>query len=447
MKLLISAYACTPNRGSEHGVGWSWTTEARRLGHEVWALVSPAHRDAIEKASRSDPVCAGIHWVFPELSYWPLEAAKEPKWERTYNLIWQRVALRAARRLQHQVGFDAIHHLTWGGIRAPTFLGSLGPPLIVGPMGGGETSPYSLRDGFSFRGWVLETVRDLSNSTLAINPLVGGGFDHAAVIFAKTADTRNLLSDHLREKTIVFGELGIRKAQIASPRVRRQKPPRLLYAGRLLYWKGVHIAIQAFAELLAKIPDARFTIVGSGPEDARLRADAQARKVSENIDFISWLPQNKLFELYDSHDLLLFPSLHDSSGGVVLESLCQGMPVVCLDLGGPKDIVTPNSGIIIKTTGLNTAQVASSIANEICQALSSPTMLADLSRGAISRASDFILSDRVAKFYQEASRVIEGDGIRSLPTLNAVAEEKMMTTFRKMDEGYEYHVLKTADRS
>jgi glycosyltransferase involved in cell wall biosynthesis len=415
MKLLISAYACTPNRGSEHGIGWNWTTEAHRLGHEVWALVSPAHRDAIENASRDDAVPAGIHWVFPKLSYWPLEPATEPKWERTYNLIWQRAALRVARRLQQRVKFDAIHHLTWGGVRAPTFLGSLGPPLLVGPTGGGETSPSLLRDGFSFRGRVLETLRDLSNSTLSINPIVRGGLDDAAVIFAKTTDTRNLLSSHLREKTIVFGELGIRKAQIASPRVRRQTPPRLLYAGRLLYWKGVHIAVQAFAELLMKIPNARFTIVGSGPEEARLKADALARKISDNIDFIPWLPQNKLFELYDSHDLLLFPSLHDSSGGVVLESLCHGMPVVCLDLGGPKDIVTPNSGIIIKTTALNTTQVASSIANEIYTVLSSPAMLADLSRGAISRASDFILSNRVAKFYQEASRFIEGDGLRSLP--------------------------------
>jgi hypothetical protein len=55
-----------PNRGSEHGVGWNWTTEAHRLGHEVWALVSPAHRDAIAVISRSDAVARGIHWISPE---------------------------------------------------------------------------------------------------------------------------------------------------------------------------------------------------------------------------------------------------------------------------------------------------------------------------------------------------------------------------------------------
>jgi glycosyltransferase involved in cell wall biosynthesis len=409
MKLLISAYACAPNRGSEHGIGWNWTTEAHRLGHEVWALVSPAHRDGIEDACRNDAACRGIHWHFPELTYWPLKQATEPKWERTYNLIWQRAALRVARGLQHKVRFDAIHHLTWGGVRAPTFLGSVGPPLIVGPMGGGETSPMPLRDELGFRGRILETLRDLSNSTISINPIVHPGLADAAVIFAKTADTRNLLSERLRAKTVVFNELGVRKAQIASPRMRRQTPPRLLYAGRLLYWKGVHIALQAFAELSKRIPDARFTIVGSGPEEAKLKADALARKINDSVDFISWLPQNKLFELYDSHDLLLFPSLHDSSGGVVLESLCHGVPVVCLDLGGPQEIVTPNSGIIIKTTALNTTQVALSIANEVHKILSSPTMLMHLSSGAISRASEFILPIRVASFYRETLRFIGGN--------------------------------------
>jgi glycosyltransferase involved in cell wall biosynthesis len=407
MKLLISTYACAPNHGSEHGVGWNWTTEAHRLGHEVWSLTSPVHRDAIEIAARDDAVVRGIHWIFPELKYWPLEPAREPTWERTYNLLWQRAALRAARELQHKIGFDAIHHLTWGGVRAPTFLGSLGPPLIVGPIGGGETSPSSLRDGFHFRGKVLETVRDFSNSTIGINPLMRNGIGNAAVIFAKTADTRNLLSAAVREKTIVFIELGIHKAQLRLPRAPRQTPPRLLYAGRLLYWKGVHIAIQAFAKLVRIIPDARFTIVGSGPEEARLKADTQRLKIENNIDFIPWVPQNDLVELYDSHDLLLFPSLHDSSGGVVLEALCRGMPVVCLDLGGPKDIVTPNSGVIIKTTTLNTTQVASSIANEIYKVLESPATLRQLSSGAISRASEFILSKRVARFYQQAQTFIE----------------------------------------
>ncbi len=400
MKLLISAYACAPNHGSEHGVGWNWTTEASRLGHRVWALVSPAHRDAIAAAIREDASLGKIHWVFPHLSYWPLQQGKEPKWERTYNLLWQRAALRAARALHRDVGFDVVHHLTWGGIRAPTFLGSLGVPLIIGPIGGGETSPKSLRDQLPLRGKFLERLRDLSNATIGINPLVRKGLHDAAIIFAMTSDTRSLLSPVLREKTRVLMALGVSKSQIGSPRgARHQASPRLLYAGRLLYWKGVHIAIEAMAALVRRMPSVRLTIVGNGPEEQRLKDDVALRKLTANVDFIPWMPQDKFMCLYDSHDLFLFPSLHDGSGWVVLEALCHGMPVVCLDLGGPKDIVTPQSGIVVKTGGLSTAQVAARLADEIYEAFSSPPLLERLSAGAIARANQFLLSERVTKLY------------------------------------------------
>ena len=125
------------------------------------------------------------------------------------------------------------------------------------------------------------------------------------------------------------------------------------------------------------------------------------------MEFIPRLPQNTLFELYRSHDLFLFPSLHDSGGFVVLEALSLGLPVVCLDLGGPKDIVTANSGIVIKHNDRDTAQVATAMAGEILRLLSSPDSLASLSAGAVSRAQDFILAQRIQQFYNCAMKFIE----------------------------------------
>ena len=401
MKLLISAYACAPGLGSEHAVGWNWATEAHRLGHQVWVLASSAHRAAVEAACRDDAELAGINWVFPEIRGWPLRPATEPEWERSYNLLWQRKAVSHARDLQRRVGFDAIHHLTWAGIRAPTFLGALGPPLIIGPVGGGETSPRLLRDGFASRGRVLEELRDLSNATITVNPMVRRGLRDAAVIFASTADTRNLFTGALREKTLIFSQLALSEVRAARPRPSRP-PRRLLYAGRLLYWKGIHIAIDAFARLAARVADASFTIVGDGPERERLQAQAAALNVGDRVDFITRLPQEELFELYDSHDLLLFPSLHDSGGFVVLEAMSHGLPVVCLDLGGPGEMVTAESGVVVATAGRTSEQVAAAAADAMAALLASPERLAVLSAGAIARANQFVRSDRVAQFYAAA---------------------------------------------
>jgi glycosyltransferase involved in cell wall biosynthesis len=406
MKLLLSAYACAPNLGSDHGVGWNWATEARKLGHEIWVLVSPAHHDSITAACRDNADLDGIHWLFPEVRGWPLKQGVEPKWERTYNVLWQRAALRCARDLHRQVHFDAIHHATWAGIRAPTFLGTLGAPLIIGPNGGGETSPRSLRDELPLQGKLLEIIRDISNHTIMLNPLVRPGYLKAAVIFVSSTDTQNLFKGALRDKTIVFLGPNLPELPVASPRRAWNEPPRFLYVGRLLYWKGVHITLQALAQVVKQFPGARLTIRGDGPERSKLEEDIKQYHLEGHVDFVGRLPPDELIALYKSHDLLLFPSLHDSGGFAVLEALSYGMPVVCLDLGGPKEIASPDSGVIINTNGRNTAQVSATMADEILRLLRSPETLAALSAGAISRAQGFVSAARVKEFYDRAAPFI-----------------------------------------
>jgi glycosyltransferase involved in cell wall biosynthesis len=402
MRLLISAYACAPNRGSEHSCGWNWTSEVARLGYEATVLVSPAHRTAIMAATQQQIGLQRIRWIFPELDVWPLQQGKEPGWERTYNLLWQWEALRIAQSLHREAPFALVHHLTWAGVRAPTFLGALGVPLIIGPVGGGETSPGKLRNRFPLRGRVLERLRDLSNATIELNPIVRRGLRNAEVIFARTAETKNLLSPSLRAKTYVQMELGVTQAQIGSPREIRKIPRKLLYAGRLLYWKGVHIAIEAMSRLVPQMPDAHLTIVGNGPEETRLKSEIARRNLEANITLVSWMPQERFLGLYDTHDVFVFPSLHDSAGWVVLEALCRGLPVTCLNLGGPKEIVTPASGIIVDTTGLDTSGVAAKLADELRALLADPERLAALSAGAIVRAGDFLLRNQVERLYGQA---------------------------------------------
>ena len=62
---------------------------------------------------------------------------------------------------------------------------------------------------------------------------------------------------------------------------------------------------------------------------------------------------------------LLFPSLHDSSGNVVLEALANGLPVICLDLGGPATLVTQETSIVVSTQDANETKVVERLASAI----------------------------------------------------------------------------------
>ena len=291
--------------------------------------------------------------------------------------------------------------MTWGGLRVPSFLWLLPCPFILGPVGGGETSPSALRDAFSRRNRLVEWVRDLSNATMMLNPPIRLMLNMAKIIAAKTPATRDLLPEGMRRDTIVDVGIGITEQRIGSPRNAISKPVKILFIGRLLYWKGAHLALAAFERISQQLPEAMFTIVGSGPEE-----DAIAEKIihsdhlRERVRFATWVTQKSVFEFYDSHDIFLFPSLHDSSGMVVLEALSRGLPVVCLDLGGPKEMVNDTCGVVVKTDGLNSSDVVEALANETLSVINDPERWAALSRGAVERAREFLWRERVAAFYR-----------------------------------------------
>ena len=157
------------------------------------------------------------------------------------------------------------------------------------------------------------------------------------------------------------------------------------------------------------------------PTSRRPPTDARWQDLHDHITFIPQIPQRELFALYENHDFFLFPSLHDSGGFVVLEALSYGMPVVCLDLGGPRDMVTPDSGIVVKTGGRNTAQVAKDMADKICRLLESPQRVAELSAGAVSRAQEFLLRGRVNEFYDIAARFMVPAPLDAERTANLVS--------------------------
>jgi uncharacterized protein YbcV (DUF1398 family) len=69
--------------------------------------------------------------------------------------------------------------------------------------------------------------------------------------------------------------------------------------------------------------------------------------------------------------------------------------------------------VIVDTSGLNTTQVAARLADKLYEVLSSSTLMTELSAGAITRANDFLLPDRVTTLYEQAGQFIQ-DGRKAI---------------------------------
>ncbi|MGB8801257.1 MAG: hypothetical protein WCC97_11250, partial [Candidatus Acidiferrales bacterium] len=62
LKILLSAYACEPDKGSEPGVGWNHVKQAARF-HDVWVLTRSNNRASIERALATEPM-PNVHWIY-----------------------------------------------------------------------------------------------------------------------------------------------------------------------------------------------------------------------------------------------------------------------------------------------------------------------------------------------------------------------------------------------
>ena len=139
-RILLSAYACEPGKGSEPEVGWLWATELADAGHEVWVITRQANRHAIEM-NLGDQPRPRLHFVFYDLPAWARRWKRGARGVHLYYALWQWGAYRVAKRLTREINFDCVHHVTFVGMRAPSFMGLLGLPFFLGPVSGGESVP------------------------------------------------------------------------------------------------------------------------------------------------------------------------------------------------------------------------------------------------------------------------------------------------------------------
>jgi glycosyltransferase involved in cell wall biosynthesis len=86
-------------------------------------------------------------------------------------------------------------------------------------------------------------------------------------------------------------------------------------------------------------------VVGSGSFLESARQLARELEVADRVHFLGALSRADNLRVLAEQHALLFPSLHDTGGFVVLEAMAKGMPVICLDRGGPAEAVEDGCGV------------------------------------------------------------------------------------------------------
>jgi glycosyltransferase involved in cell wall biosynthesis len=397
-RIVLSAFSCSPARGSEPGVGWNWAVGLVRAGYDVTVLTSTEFASEIEVgvASLGSPHLRVVYVEVPgdvrrHQGFRPLTGY-------FYLLLWQIAALRAARRLHAAHPFGSAHHITFGSIRSPSFLGDLGIPLTMGPLGGGESPPRQLRHHFPWQARVIERLRDASNALVRFDPLMRKSFASATRILVKTPESLAFIPKEFHAKSQIAVEIGIEPSALGVVR-RTGAPTRLLFVGRQRYFKGMGLGLPAFGAAHRRNPALRLTMVGDGEERRAWQEQARSLGIADAIDWRGQVERTEVDALYRTHDVLLFPSVRDSSGNVIFEAAILGLPTICLDICGPGHLVGPDFGIKVAARDRSEAEVIDDLSRAITRLTDDRALWEHLSAGAREWSVRQTWSRRIAEIY------------------------------------------------
>jgi len=385
MKVLLSAYACEPNRGTEPGVGWSTAVSLAQY-HQIWVFTSNTHRAAIEAELVVRPV-ENLQFVYLDPMGWVYDWSQEGKkahWDvHLHYYLWQIWAYFVGRSLHHTIGFDLVHHLTYGKYSAPSFLSFLPIPFVWGPVGGAESAPKPFWQDFSLRARTYEVFRGLSQRVGELDPFMRLTARQSHLTWCKAEDTAKRMRELGAQNVSVMVESGLRPEEIANLAnypMPESEPIRFISMGRLLHWKGFYLGVRAFAK--ANLPHAEYWILGEGPERDRLQTLAEELGVAHQVKFWGNLPRTEgLAKLGECH-VLVHPSLHDSGGWVCLEGMAAGRPIICLDLGGPGAQVIAETGF--KIPAHNPEQAVEGLAEAMTRLAQDPNLRTQLGQAGQS---------------------------------------------------------------
>ena len=346
MKILLSAYACEPGKGSEQEVGLRVMLAAAQR-HDVWVLTRQNSISLLEEFLAGHPLGGRIHLHGIDLDgpVRRLKRAGLPGLHLYYD-AWQRLAGNCAAELDRRFDFDVVHHATFATYWTRAGVSQLGKPFVWGPVGGGVSTPAPLVPELGAAGLREEGLREAVRRLAVRRASHRATARAAAVSLAQNpATARRLSSEHV---TVLPNALTVRLAQLGPP---ERRGTDIAFVGRLVPWKGGHLAVRALRYV--QHPDAVLRIFGDGPDRRRIQRAAERWGLQDRVELVGSLPRDELLRQVRRCGVLLHPALHDESPGAIGEALSLGVPVVCLDHGGPAEVVRwwPNGHVALVPPG------------------------------------------------------------------------------------------------
>lgn len=359
-RILATAYDVNPFKGSESGTGWNFAYQLSLHNH-VTLITRKNNRQEIERYIKENKInCDNLKVEYFDLNKFILKFKKGQLLSFLYFNLWQ--LLLPVKFFKKRADFDVVHSINFHADHVPTFLWLLNKPLVWGPLSHNEIIPIEILQNSTAilkdrLGFLIKKLR------WNFDPFIRLAIAKSTIILG----SRSQVKTRLRIPHNKFRFLSTISSDLVENINSKKNDIEILFVGRLVKIKAVHIAVLAFNDFLKKNKNtnARFTIIGGGPETENIKKLINKLNINSNVELISWIDKKELFNYYSRSSLFIFPS-YEGGGAVVAEALSHSIPVIINSEGGAVEIVNDSCSVKVNHSK-NIKKMISDYSNAISQ--------------------------------------------------------------------------------
>jgi glycosyltransferase involved in cell wall biosynthesis len=364
LKVLINAYACSPDMGSEPGMAWNWCSHLAKYC-ELFIITEGEFKDKIEATLPKLSQGKNMHFYYNPVS----GKIRKMCWNQgdwrfyKHYKLWQYKTYLLAKDICGKEQIDLLHQLNMIGFREPGYLWKLSKersiPFVWGPIGGLKTFPKSFLKDAELKQRIFNFIK---NSITILQLKYGQRINHAlrtaSALISSVPDSQRAIRRYKGLDSVIIPETGCFDIPIDADANRFDHSClRLLWVGKFDYRKQLELALLSVAkfakDLSLKPENIRLVVCGTGSPSQidhyhRLEESLHMKGI---VDWKGQCSHDAISHEMQQSDMLFFTSVNDDTSTVVMEALSCHLPVMCHDAMGFGYVVNDSCGIKVPLRG------------------------------------------------------------------------------------------------
>lgn len=366
LSLLINAYACSPNMGSEPGMAWNWCVNLAKYC-ELHIITEGEFRNKIEAALPTLPQGENMHFYYNPVS----EEIRKMCWNQgdwrfyKYYKEWQWKTYLIAKDICQKTHIDILHQLNMIGFREPGYLWKIPDiPFIWGPVDAKESFPLAYLEGASLKTKLFIQLKNaITKWQLQHAKRVRLAVKRTSCVISASSNSQQAFKKYYQIDSPLLNETGcyIQKHPIIDKS--KKKYFDILWVGKLDFRKQLSLALRSIAA--TKNPHIKLHIVGGG-NNFIYQTLAKELGIESQCKWYGAISHEKVQTIMQKSDIFFFTSVAEGTPHVVLEAIGNNLPVVCFDTCGQGDSINEKVGRKIELSNPNlSSQQFALILNEL----------------------------------------------------------------------------------